>query len=182
MGRSADATTTGAAAAAAGWLGTIGLGTNTGTDKVLHSGEGIISTIKWSLSGKYVLWVNEQGIKIMRSSLHLDSGESGFEWKRMSHKDKPNRPAWEDMAGVWRARAEWFDRDNLEADDEPRVDLPKEEDANGKANDLTKKVKAEEVVVGWGDTVWVFRVHAGGVGTGKEAGERTIGRVEVVTM
>ena len=46
-GKSANATTTGAAAAASGWLGQIGLGTDTGTDKVLHSGEGIISTIKW---------------------------------------------------------------------------------------------------------------------------------------
>ena len=181
-GKSADATTTGAAAAAAGWLGTIGLGANTGTDKVLHSGEGIISTIKWSLSGKYVLWVNEQGIKIMRSNLHLDSADAGFEWKRMSHKDKPARANWEDMAGVWKSRAEWFDRENLEADEEPRVDLSKMKDPNGKPSELTKKHKPEEVVVGWGDTVWVFRIHAGGVGTGKEAGERTIGRVEVVTM
>jgi vacuolar protein sorting-associated protein 41 len=185
-GRSANATTTGAAAAASGWLGSIGLGSNTGTDKILHSGEGIIGTIKWSLSGKYVLWVNEQGIKIMRSNLYLDSTDAGFEWKRMSHKDKPNRDGWEDMAGVWKARAEWFDRDNLEIEEEPTPDTVRAEGANGKQSDLLKqsiqKSKYEEVVVGWGDTVWLFRVHPGGVGTGKEAGERKIGRVEVITM
>jgi hypothetical protein len=178
--------TTGTAAAASGWLGSIGLGSNTGTDKVLHSGEGIISTIKWSLSGKYVLWVNEQGIKIMRSNLHLDSADAAFEWKRIGHKDKPNRDGWEDMAGVWKARAEWFDRDNLEVEEEPASSAVHAEAANGNPSDLSKqsaqKSKYEEVVVGWGDTVWLFRVHPGGVGTGNEAGERKIGRVEVITM
>ena len=185
-GRSVNATTTSTAAAASGWLGSIGLGSNTGTDKVLHSGEGIISTIKWSLSGKYVLWVNEQGIKIMRSNLHLESADAAFEWKRMSHKDKPTRDGWEDMTGVWKARAEWFDRDNLEVEEEPTNNDIRAEDTNGKASDLSKqsskKNKYEEVVVGWGDTVWLFRVHPGGIGTGKEAGERKIGRVEVVKM
>lgn len=185
-GRSVNATTTSTAAAASGWLGSIGLGSNTGTDKVLHSGEGIISTIKWSLSGKYVLWVNEQGIKFMRSNLHLDNADAGFEWKRMSHKDKPNRDGWEDMAGVWKARAEWVDRDNLEAEEEPTPNMVRVEDANGIRSDIskqsTKKNKYEEVVVGWGDTVWLFRVHPGGDGTGKEAGERKPGRVEVITM
>jgi vacuolar protein sorting-associated protein 41 len=185
-GRSVDATTTGTAAAASGWLGSIGLGSNTGTDKILHSGEGIISTIKWSLSGKYVLWVNEQGIKIMRSNLHLESADAGFEWKRMSHKDKPNRDGWDEMAGVWKARAEWFDRDNLEPEEEPILSAVRGESANGKASDLSKqsikKNKYEEVVVGWGDTVWLFRVHPDGAGASKEAGDRKIGRVEVITM
>lgn len=177
-GRSANANLGGAAAAAQGWLGAVGLGSNTGTDKVLHSGEGIISTIKWSLSGKYVLWVNEQGIKIMRSNLHLESADSGFEWKRLSHIDRPKRQAWEDMAGVWKARAEWFDREHLDTDEEPTYDRPK---GNGKSW-TTSKAKCDEVVVGWGDTVWLIRVHAGGVGTGKEAGERKIGRAEVTNM
>ena len=185
-GRSANATTTSTAAAASGWLGSIGLGTNTGTDKVLHSGEGIIGTIKWSLSGRYVLWVNEQGIKVMRSNLHLESADAGFEWKRMSHRDKPNRDGWDEMAGVWKARAEWVDRDNLEIEEEPTTVALKPEVTNGKPSGLSKKAtkwnKHEEVVVGWGDTVWLFRVYPGGVGTGKEAGERKIGRVEVITM
>ena len=185
-GRSVNATTTSTAAAASGWLGSIGLGSNTGTDKVLHSGEGIISTIRWSLSGKYILWVNEQGIKIMRSNLHLESGDAAFEWKRMSHKDKPKRDNWEDMAGVWKARAEWVDRNNVEGEDEPLTNAAGAGNANGKAADLsrqpTKKNTFEEVLVGWGDTVWLFRVHPGDGGTGTEAGERKIGKVEVITM
>jgi hypothetical protein len=53
---------------------------------------------------------------------------------------------------------------------------------SGSSKKATKRDKHEEVVVGWGDTVWLFRVYPGGVGTGKEAGERKIGRVEVITM
>ncbi len=177
-GRSANANLGGAVAAAQGWLGAVGLGSNTGSDKVLHSGEGIISTIKWSLSGKYVLWVNEHGIKIMRSNLHLENSDSGFEWKRLSHIDRPNRQGWDDMAGVWKARAEWMNRGNLETDDEPIYDIPK---GNGKSS-ISSQSTFEEVVVGWGDTVWLIRVYAGGIGTGEEAGERKMGRAEVTNM
>ncbi|KAJ9647000.1 Vacuolar protein sorting-associated protein 41 [Coniosporium tulheliwenetii] len=117
-GVSANANTNSPAAAASGWLGSIGLGSNTGRDTVLHSGEGSISTIKWSLTGKYVVWVNEQGIKIMRSNIRLDSADSESAWKRIAHVDRPNRKGWEDMAGVWKARAEWINDSNLESDDE----------------------------------------------------------------
>lgn len=175
-GKSANANLGGAAAAAQGWLGAVGLGSHSGTDKVLHSGEGIISTIKWSLSGKYVLWVNEHGIKVMRSNLHLNSAEAGSEWKRLSHIDRPSRQGWDEMAGVWKARAEWIDRGNIEADDESRTGTFQ----NGKP--LASKPNFEEVVVGWGDTVWLIRVHAGSIGTGTEAGERKIGRAEVTNM
>ena len=181
-GKSANATTTSASAATSGWLGSIGLGANTGMDKILHSGEGIISTIKWSLSGKYVLWVNEQGIKIMRTALHLDIADAAFEWKRMSHKNKPDDPKWEDMAGVWKARAEWFDRDSLESEDDPQGANVQMQGTNGSSQQPVKKSKPEEVVVGWGDAVWIFRVFAGGVGTGKDVGERKIGRVEMVSL
>ncbi len=176
-GKSANASLGGAAAAAQGWLGAVGLGSHSGTDKVLHSGEGIISTIKWSLSGKYVLWVNEHGIKVMRSNLHLDSAEAGSEWKRLSHIDRPSRPGWDEMAGVWKARAEWIDRGDLETDDDSRTGTFQ---SNGKP--LASKPSFEEVIVGWGDTVWLIRVHAGGIGTGTEAGERKVGRAEVANM
>ncbi|KAH0835233.1 hypothetical protein AYO21_09451 [Fonsecaea monophora] len=179
-GKSANATTTGAAAAASGWLGSIGLGTNTGSDKILHGGEGIISTIKWSLSGKYVLWVNEQGIKIMRSNLKLESSESGLEWKRMSHIDRPNRPGWEDMAGVWKARAEWIDRDNLDTDDDSPVSTLVPAPANGASpKPDPKKAKVEEVLVGWGDSAWIIKVYPGSVESG---GNNKIGRAEVATI
>lgn len=177
-GRSANANLGGAAAAAQGWLGAVGLGSNSGSDKVLHSGEGTISIIRWSLSGKYVLWVNEHGIKIMRSNLQLESADTSFEWKRISHIDRPNRPAWDDMAGVWKARAEWIDRGNLETDEQSSYNISQ---GNGRSS-MALNGKFEEVVVGWGDTVWLIRLHPGGVGTGKEAGERKLGRAEVTNM
>lgn len=165
-GKSTNATTTGAAAAASGWLGSIGLGANTGTDKVLHSGEGTISTIKWSRSGKYVLWVNEHGIKIMRSNLKLDGGESGSEWTRISHVDRPARPGWEDMAGVWKARVEWIDRSSLETEDEPVLEQVLSGPANGESGETQRSFKkqdtTEEVVIGWGDNVWILKVYPGG--------------------
>ncbi|EXJ84990.1 hypothetical protein A1O3_05665 [Capronia epimyces CBS 606.96] len=179
-GKSVNATTTGTAAAASGWLGSMGLGHNTGSDKVLHSGEGVISTIRWSLSGKYVLWVNEQGIKIMRSNLKMEPSESGLEWKRMSHIDRPNRPGWEEMAGVWKARAEWIDRDNLENDN----DYPSNSVTSASANGATTKPahdksKVEELLVGWGDSAWIIRVYPGSTENGSE---NKIGRAEVATI
>jgi vacuolar protein sorting-associated protein 41 len=182
-GKSANATTTGAAAAASGWLGSIGLAADTGTDRVLHSGEGIISTIKWSLSGKYVLWVNEHGIKIMRSDLHLDSGEAGLEWKRIGHIDRPTRSNWEEMSGVWKARAEWINRDNLETDDDAAEAIP------GSANGMAAKVERadsesnvqEEVLVGWGDTIWLIRVSLDSDTGGKASAKKT-SHAEVATI
>ena len=191
-GKTSTSNTSGAAAAA-GWLGSIGLGSHSGTDKELHSGEGAISTIKWSLTGKYVVWVNEEGIKIMRSNLHLDGGESEFAWKRMSHIDRPNQPGWEEMAGVWRARASWIDEDGLESTEEdvtsPPV-APKKPEDNGDAQSVLsnlslrrseKEKRKEKLVVGWGGTIWIIDIHPGSIGVGREAGERKIGRVEVVT-
>ena len=93
-GRSVSTTIGTAAATASGWLGSMGLGTNTGKDTVLHSGEGTISTIKWSLSGKYVAWLNEHGIKIMRSKLKLDSADADDAWQRIGHIDRPQTDEW----------------------------------------------------------------------------------------
>ena len=185
-GTSSTSTTVGAAAAATGWLGSIGLAANTGTDKILHSGEGAIGTIKWSLSGEYVAWVNEQGIKIMRSHLRLDSGETDFAWKRISHTDHPNRPGWDEMAGTWKAQVQWIDEGGLEIDEQfARRDdvLEKPEGAaNGHLPKLPAGKKSERLVVGWSGTIWVINVHPGLKGTGKEAGERRTGRAEIVTM
>lgn len=183
-GKSANAATTGAAAAASGWLGSLGLGPNTGIDKVLHSGEGTVNTIKWSRSGKFVLWVNEQGIKIMRSNLKLESGESGSEWTRISHVDRPARAGWEEMAGVWRARVEWIDRDSLETEDDTTLQHVLSS-SNGEAGDgqrqAKKEERVEEVVIGWGDNVWILKVYPSAIGTGNEAEERRAGRAEIIT-
>ncbi|KAL9134067.1 MAG: hypothetical protein Q9175_004754 [Cornicularia normoerica] len=188
LGTSSTSTTTGSAAAStSGWLGAIGLGGNTGRDQVLHSGEGAISTIKWSLSGKHIVWVNEQGIKIMRSNLHLETGESEFAWKRISHTDHPNRPGWDEMAGIWKAHVEWIDEAGLESDD----GYPPSNIAVEKLRDPPdlerlkaplKRRRTEKLIVGWSGTIWIINVHPGGAGVGKEIGERKIGRAEVVTI
>lgn len=176
-----------AAASASGWLGAIGLGANTGRDQVLHSGEGAIGTIKWSLSGKYVAWVNEQGIKIMRSNLHLESAEGDFAWKRISHTPHPNRPGWDEMTGIWKAHVEWIDEAGLESDDgysaingssEKLRDTPDLE----RLKTFQKNRSVERLVVGWSATIWIIDVHPGGVGVGKEVGERKLGCAEVATM
>ncbi|GAB7365841.1 hypothetical protein MBLNU230_g7173t1 [Neophaeotheca triangularis] len=174
-GVSSDANTNSTAAAASGWLSSFGLGSNTGKDTVLHSGEGAISTIKWSLTGKWVVWVNEEGIKIMRSHLKLDSESSEDMWKRIAHAQKPHRKNWTDMAAVWKARAEWISDKKLESDE--LVPGKGVNGVNGGANTTTKKV--EKLVVGWGDTVWVLHVHEGGTGAGKEAGKRQVGTAEI---
>ncbi|PSN60324.1 vacuolar assembly protein-like protein [Corynespora cassiicola Philippines] len=186
-----NANTSQAAAAAQGWLGAIGLGGNSGRDLVLHSGEGIISSIKWSLSGKYVAWANEHGIRIMRTNIHLESADSDSAWKRIGFIDKPNRRAWQDMAGVWKARIEWVDDDSLESDDDaiismnghhpaekPDTTLPHQR--SDKPSKATKKKKVEKLVIGWGDAAWVVHVSPGGAGVGKDIGERSVGSAEII--
>lgn len=188
-GVSAEANTNSAAAAASGWLGSIGLGANTGKDTILHSGEGSISSIKWSLSGRYVAWANEQGIKIMRSNLKLEGIDSDFAWRRIAHVDRPFHGQWEDMASVWKARIEWIDENNLEPDD----DAPVKNGITRSATDATDiqgspskngtkrlKPKTEKLLVGWGDTAWVIQVDPGGAGTGRNVGERSAGRADIV--
>ena len=187
-GRSGKSSTAGGAAASgSGWLGSIGLGANSGKDQILHAGEGAISTIKWSLSGKFVVWVNEQGIKIMRSNLHLENSETEAGWKRISHVDHPNRPGWDEMAGIWKAHVEWIDEAGLESDDGyPIVNGTTEKSQDPpdlqrlKAPQHSRKI--EKLVVGWSGTIWIINVHPGTAGGGREASERKLAHAEVVTM
>ncbi|KAL2809814.1 hypothetical protein BJX63DRAFT_423572 [Aspergillus granulosus] len=177
VGVSTNSTTMGGAAAtASSWLGTLGLGANTGKDTVLHSGEGAISTIKWSLSGKYVAWVNEEGIKIMRSNIDLDSADSEFAWKRVSHTDRPNRPGWEEMASVWKARAEWVDETLLESE----VVGSSQDEPSTPTQATVVKERMEKLVVGWGGTVWVINVYPDR--PNKSNKDQKIGSVEVATI
>jgi len=190
-GISTNANTNSAAAAASGWLGSIGLGTNTGRDTVLHTGEGSISNIKWSLSGKYVAWVNEQGIKIMRSNLHLESSESDSAWKRFAHIAKPNRRIWDDMAGVWKARLEWVDDECVESKSgsSPDADLSggiSTPVANGRKLSITdrnlpqvRKRKTEKLLVGWGDAVWTINV---GSGASKGLRHGSVGSADIIDL
>ncbi|KAI9813686.1 MAG: Vacuolar protein sorting-associated protein 41 [Thelocarpon impressellum] len=192
-GTSSNSTATGgAAASASGWLGSIGLGSNTGKDTVLHSGEGAISTIKWSRTGKYVVWINEQGIKIMRSNLRLDSADSESAWKRISHVDRPDGPGWEEMSGVWKGNAEWIDEKALESD-EPLTEKAAQAQrwvytpTNGMsrqpspAKAVTSKA-VEKLVIGWGGTIWIIHVSPGGPGVGKHVGERSVGSAAIVAI
>jgi len=181
QGRS-TATTTGAAAQAAGWLGSM-VGASTGKDTVLHSGEGTINTIKWSSSGKYAAWMNEHGIWIMRTKLHLDSADAEDAWKPIGHVDRPLGEDWDAMSGVWKGRAEWIDEQTVEADETGKdaqevVLSPAAERL--KQQQLKNDKKVERLILGWGNTVWIVHVHPGGVGVGKTVGERSAGKAAVV--
>lgn len=164
-GVSSEANTNSATAAATGWLGAIGLGSNTGKDTVLHSGEGAISAIQWSLTGRYIVWVNEQGVKIMRSNLHLEGAETDSAWKRIAHVARPNRRIWEEMAGAWKARAVWIDDKALEYPEEvPRgangsTEIPpRTEQILAKETVKRRQQRLERLLIGWGDTVWMIHV------------------------
>lgn len=181
----------GAAATASGWLGAIGLGSNAGKDTILHSGEGAIRTIQWSLSGRYVVWVNEKGIKLMRSNLHLGTDESENAWKRINHIDHPNEEVWDDMAGVWKPHAKWIDETGLETDDlytthphgsNAKSEIQKVDSSVALPNPSARRKRSEKLVIGWGDTIWVLDVHAGPSAVEKAAGKRKIAHVEILKM
>lgn len=182
-GRSTS-TTTGAAATASGWLGSMGIGSNTGRDTIQHSGEGTINTIQWSLSGKYVVWLNEHGFKIIRTHLHLDSSHSDDAWKRICHIDRPDTPEWEAMASVWKGRAEWIDETAFENQDvvQPAAGAtsPAMERLRQQAASAQKSI--ERLLVGWGGTVWVVHVDPNSTGSGKKPGDRTPGEGYIVKM
>lgn len=190
IGVKSNANTSSASQTAQGWLGAIGLGGHGGKDTVLHSGEGSISAIKWSLSGKFVAWSNEHGIRIMRTNLHLDSADSDSAWKRIGFIDKPNRRIWQEMAGVWKARLEWVDDRSLESDDDAIISMnghhaDKAESTlphlrSPQTSKVTRKKKVEKLVIGWGDAAWVVHVQPGAAGAGRDAAERSVGSAEVV--
>ena len=185
-GVSQDANITGVAAAASGWLGSIGLGGGavSGKDTILHQGEGSVGSIKWSSTGKWVVWVNEEGIKIMRSHLGLGTENVEDAWRRIAHAGKPNRTGWSDGAGVWKARCEWVDSKLLESDDDEMVagragtiQAPVTPAASNGTPSKKATKKIEKLVVGWGDTAWVLHVHTGGT---SHSGQRQIGSADIV--
>lgn len=161
---------------ASGWLGSIGLGTNTGKDTVLHSGEGTINSIKWSLSGNYVAWVNEEGIKIIRTYLHLDSADAEHAWTRICHIDRPELPEWDEMASVWRAHLEWVDESSL------KDDLDQSSRKSISPNPVKEDPGVERLVVGWGSTVWIVDVFPNRSTPNSRSSEKRLGAAEVYTM
>lgn len=173
IGARSDATILGTGAANAhSWLGSLGFTPNNGKDTILHGGEGTINAIKWSFSGKYVTWVNEEGIKIMRTHLHLEGADAEFAWTRLCHIDRPRRPGWEEMAAVWRARVEWAHESLMEKKDVSLI-----------GNESTSNTQGhnERLVVGWGGTIWIINVYPDSITAGK-AGDRRLGFVELATM
>jgi hypothetical protein len=194
IGVRSNANTSSASQTAQGWLGAIGLGGHGGKDTILHSGEGSIGAIKWSLSGKFVAWSNEHGIRIMRTNLHLDSADSDNAWKRIGFIEKPNRRVWQDMASVWKARIEWVDDRSLESDDDAIMSMNGHHSADKSEGTLphhrlpqsskssTRKKKFEKLIIGWGDAAWIVQVQPGGAGVGRDVGERLVGSAEVVHL
>lgn len=179
-----DANTNSAAAAASGWLGSIGLGQERGKDEVLHQGEGGIKEIKFSNSGKWVVWVNEEGVKIMRSHLRLGSEESEDAWRRIAHAARPNRREWEEFAVVWRGRCEWVDERKLEEDDEVEEEGKGEVVLNGTGEHGTsekkkREKKVEKLIVGWGDTAYILHVTEERT-TSAATGRREVGKAELM--
>ncbi|KAI0150842.1 hypothetical protein GGR57DRAFT_471699 [Xylariaceae sp. FL1272] len=186
QGRSTSTTIGTAAAAASGWLGSMGLGTNTGKDTVLHSGEGAISTIKWSLSGKYVVWLNEHGIKVMRTNLHLESGDAEDAWKRIGHIDRPQTDEWGEMAGYWDGRAEWIDDQAMSQDDAAK-EVSLSTTISPAASKLVFQAqsydtKIERLLVGWGGTIWIINIHPADPGSDKTGSQKSIGRAEIAKI
>ncbi|CAN8105307.1 unnamed protein product [Discula destructiva] len=187
-GRSTSTTVGTAAATASGWLGSIGLGADHGKDTILHSGEGIISTIKWSLTGKYVIWLNEHGIKIMRSHLHLESVDHEDAWKRIGHYDRPQTDEWEAMAGVWKGRVEWIDEQSVPASDSEK-DISEDVSASPslaaaklRLHQEKDRKQIERVLVGWGSNIWIIHIHPGGTSAGKKTSAPSSGRAEMVKI
>lgn len=176
-GRSTSTTTGTASATAAGWLGSVGLAGNAAKDTILHSGEGTVSCVKWSLSGKFVMWLNEHGIKIMRTSLHLESSDSEDAWTRIGHIDRPQTQEWETMASVWKGRAEWIDENSLEIDN---LRTTTDEEV-AKGVNLTHADDSERLLVGWGETIWIVHVHSSDQ-RGTRTSGKTAGRAEIVKM
>ncbi|KAI1169876.1 hypothetical protein F4777DRAFT_161025 [Nemania sp. FL0916] len=189
QGRSTSTTVGTAAAAASGWLGSMGLGANTGKDTILHSGEGAISTIKWSLSGKYVVWLNEHGMKIMRTKMHLDGADADDAWKRIGHIDRPQTQEWEEMAGFWEGRAEWIDDQAIGTNDEEAKGAENPSALTPAAAILALQAKnhdksIERLIVGWGGTIWIIHVHPGNTSATptKSEPQKSAGRAEIAKI
>lgn len=176
-GKSTSTTIGTAAATASGWLGSMGLGTNTGKDTILHSGEGTVNCIKWSLSGKYVAWLNEYGIKFMRTKHQLESVDLEGAWQRIGHYDRPQTEEWEAMASVWKGRVEWIDERAVEDDD---TRLPTHSGLD--VSTSTKRQTVERLLVGWGGTIWIIHIHGDGSSSGKPGQSKPFRRAEVAKM
>src|SRR5436305_13883457 len=104
----------------------------------------------------------------MRSNLRLEGHESDTAWKRISHIDHPDGNGWEEMATLWKGQIEWVDEKCLESDDERPSQASVDSSLGIKSINKSKAGGIESLVVGWGDSIWVIKVHPGRTGAGKE--------------
>ena len=80
---------------------------------------------------------------------------------------------------------EWIDEQALESDD---VEAEPDEGVASPAADMlrrhtqTSTKMVERLLVGWGGTIWIIHVHPGQIGVGKEAGEKSVGKAEIVNL
>ncbi|KAI5305507.1 hypothetical protein KEM56_004242 [Ascosphaera pollenicola] len=186
IGGKSDATILGSglASTSSGWLNSLGLAANRGKDSSLHDGEGTINTIKWSQSGKFVMWVNEEGIKVMRSNVALQGQQPELAWRRLSHIDRPKTSDWNDMAGLWKARAEWVNRESLEMTDaSASSDSTVSSAQKGPApQDSDPTNMTEKLIVGWGGTIWVVDVTPTEPQSDQEPAQKKGGSVTITTI
>lgn len=183
IGGKSDATILGnSITSSSGWLNSLGLSSNKGKDTILHDGEGTINTIKWSQSGKFVMWVNEEGIKVMRSNIGLGNQEADLAWKRLSHIDRPKSSDWNDMAGVWKARAEWVNRDSMETYNTSPESSDTTAIQQSPVQESDPAFSTEKLIVGWGGTIWVVDVSPTEPQPDKEPAQRKGGSVSITTM
>lgn len=176
------------ASSASSWLGQIGLSADKGKDAKVHSGEGAISATSWSLSGKYVAWVNEHGIKVARTNLFLHPDHASSAWTVICHVDKPNRKEWDEMGSAWKARAHWIDQKHYDAFDDWSVEphaAPQKQEAShtpDSPNSTPKKAtpKTEQLLVGWGDAVWIVEIDPKGQHLSKPGASPALGKANLL--
>ena len=119
----------------------------------------------------------------MRSHLNLGAAEAELSWKRLRHIDRPSHPGWEEMASVWKAKAEWINEDGLEIDEDPLMFANQEglTEKIASLGDGTLRKRAEKriekLVVGWGGTMWIINIHSGDP-TSTKSLEHRCGRME----
>ena len=122
----------------------------------------------------------------MRSNLHLESRDSDLAWKRINHIDHPNRPGWDEMAGIWKAHVEWIDEAGLESDEmfpiQSNEGEPVEPSDIERMRSPEKSRTIEKLVVGWAGTIWVVNVHPFDPGNVKDSTRHRLGSVDPVTM
>lgn len=124
----------------------------------------------------------------MRTNLHLESGDADYAWTRIAHIDRPSRSQWDEMAGVWKARAEWINDSHLETDEDESTtngqqsthSTPAPGIASVNKHNRSTKRKSEKLVVGWGDSVWVLQVKAESRTTGKDGPAKHAGSASII--